>query len=122
MSFPIIQYKATSTNLDEALQTLMDQKLQSLEKYIGDETDVICEVEFEKVAPQKSGAVFRVETNLWLSGKLYRAEATEDSFEIAIDEVRSELDKELRRAIGKKESLLKRGGRQIKNMLQFGPR
>ena len=108
-----------------ALEIQRDENSEALaftvkEQATGEETDVKCEVEFEKVAPSKNGEIFRVEANLWLHGKLYRAEATEISFEIAIDEVKSELDKELRRTNGKRDSLMKRGGRKIKEMLCFG--
>lgn len=120
MAFPTINYKATNTKMEERWQELADEKLQALEKFIGDETDVKLDVEFEQVAPSQSGDIHRVEANLWLHGKLYRAEATEDSFEKAIDEVRNELDKELRRANDKRWSLIKRGGRKIKEMLRFG--
>lgn len=120
MSFPIINFKSTNTESDVALQDLLQDKLTSLEKFIGEETDVKCDAEFEKTTPQQSGAVHRVEVNFWLRGKLYRADATEVSFEAAIDEVRNELDKELSRANDKHNSLIKRGGRKIKEMLRFG--
>ena len=121
MTFPTINFKFLhAEEMDRSMVDLLEQKFQSLDKYIGEETDVKCEVEFEKVAPSKNGEIFRVEANLWLHGKLYRAEATEISFEIAIDEVKSELDKELRRTNGKRDSLMKRGGRKIKEMLCFG--
>ena len=120
MSFPTIQYKATNTELDEGLARLVDQKFESLARYVGEETDVKCEVEFEKETAHQSGEVFRVEANLFLAGKLYRAEASEISFEKSIDEVRSELDKELRRSFKKHETLVKKGGRKIKEMLRFG--
>lgn len=120
MPLPIINYKATNTELNQRLQTLLEQKLTSLEKFIGDETDVKIDAEFEKVAPQQSGTVHRVEVNLWVRGTLYRAEATALSYEEAIDQVRDELDKELRRARDKRESLIRRGGREIKEMIQTG--
>jgi ribosomal subunit interface protein len=120
MSMPIINYKATNTELDQDLQNLLEAKFTSLEKYLGDETDVKCDVEFEKVTPQESGDVYRVEVNLWLKGTLYRAESTEDQFEKAIDEVRAEIDKELRRSHKKHQSLIKRGGRKLKDMMRFG--
>ena len=120
MAFPSIQFKATNTELDEGLQELMEQKLRSLEKFITNETDLKCEVEFEKVTHHQSGNVHRVEANFYKDGQFYRAEATEDSFEKAIDEVRDELDKELRRDRKKKGTLIKRGGRAIKDMLRFG--
>lgn len=120
MSFPTIQFKATNTNLDQGLSALVEQKFQSLGKFIGDETDVHCAVEFEKETAHQSGAHFRVEANLTLKGKLFRAEASEESFEKAIDEVRDELDKELRRDNDKRGTLAKRGGRKLKEMLRFG--
>lgn len=120
MAFPIIKFKATNTELVEELQDLMDRKLRSLEKFINDETDLNCEVEFEKVTAQQTGDVHRVEVNFYKDGELFRAEATEDSFEKAIDEVRDELDKEMRRAGKKQSTLIRRGGRAIKDMLRFG--
>ena len=119
MAFPMIQFKSTNIELDEALQTLVDQKFKSLEKFIGDETDLKCEVEFEKVTAHQSGNIHRVEVNLYKGGKLYRAEATEDSFEKAVDEVREELDKEMRRDNKKQDTLMKRGGRALKKTMRM---
>ncbi len=116
----MIQFKATNTELLGDLQDIMEQKLHSLEKYIGDETDLKCQVEFEKVTAQNSGKIYRVEVNLHVGGQLYRAEATETTFQEAIDEVRDELDKEMRRANKKRETMLKKGGRIIKKMMRRG--
>ena len=118
MSFPNINYKIIHAELDQSLRPLLETKLSTLEKYLGDETDVKCDAEFAQVTPHKSGLIYRVEVNLWVAGHLYRAEATEERFEAAIDEVRDELDKSLRRASDKRVSLIQRGGRQIKAMLR----
>lgn len=115
-----IQFKATNTELDPTLTSVVEHKFTSLEKFTGGVPEVLCEVEFEKETAQQSGRVFRVEANLTVKGKLFRAEATEESFEKAIDEVRNELDKELRRANDKHDTLIKKGGRAIKNMMRFG--
>jgi len=120
MAFPMIQFKATNTEMIGELQDIMEMKLHSLEKYIGNETDLKCAVEFEKVTVQNSGKIFRIEANLNVGGKLFRAESTETTFEEAIDEVRNELDKEMRRSNKKKETMVKKGGRKIKEMLRFG--
>jgi ribosomal subunit interface protein len=120
MTFPMIQYKATNVPLEGTWQDLVEQKFKVLEKYLGNETDVKCQVEFEKVAPHQNGDVHRVEANFSVRGKLYRAEATESSFELAIDKVREELDREMAKANEKRETLLKRGGQKFKNMLRFG--
>lgn len=119
MALPLINFKATNTDLEEHLQDLAEAKLATLDKYIGNETDVQCEVEFSKESNQHNGKIYRVEVNLWLKGVMYRATATEDLFEKSIDKVRNELDQELRRAGKKKENLYRKGKRAIKNMLRM---
>lgn len=119
MSFPTITYKATNTVLEAHLQELVEKKFQTFERYVGDATDLKCEVEFEKEAARTNGKVYRVETNFYRDGQLFRAEATAESFEKAIDEVRDELDKELRRDSKKKETMFRRGARAIKDMLRM---
>lgn len=118
----MINFKFTNTESSDGLKTVLEQKLQSLEKFIGDETDVKCDVEFEKVTTSEHGPVYRVEVNLYVAGTMYRAEATLETFEEAIDEVRDELDKELRRNNKKHADLIKKGGRKIKEWLRFGRR
>ncbi len=56
--------------------------------------------------------------SLWQANS--SAETVEESFELAIDVVRQELDRELAKTNEKKETLLKRGGRKVKDMLRFG--
>ncbi len=118
MAFPTIQFKATNTVLEGTWQDLVERKFQSLERYVGKATDLTCTVEFEKIGVHQHGRVFRVEANFYRDGQLFRAEATEESFERAIDVVRAELDRELARVFGRRETLLRRGSRMIKAMLR----
>ena len=120
MSFPTITFKHTNISVDYELQGRLTDKLQSLERYIGGKSDTKCAVEFVKVTPQQHGPVYRVEVNIWSDGVLYRAEATKDSFDAAIDGVRSELDSELGRARTKRMSLWRKGARKMKEMMQRG--
>ncbi len=120
MSFPNITFKNTNVTTDNAIRDLVEQKLIILERYIGDETDTNCEVEFEKIPSHNSGEIYRVEVNFWLAGKMHRAEATKDSFETAIDEVKDELDRELNKDNEKHQTLIRKGGREIKDAMRFG--
>jgi ribosomal subunit interface protein len=117
MQFPIINYKYNDLKEAMALSDLMEQKMQSLTKFLNEDQSITCDVEFEKVAPQQAGQVHRVEVNLMVDGTLYRADATENNFEMAIDEVRNELDKELRRAKDKQVTLDKDAGRAAKEQM-----
>lgn len=120
MAFPTITIKVTNTKIADDLKNVLEQKLRSLEKFVGNETDVKCDVEFEKVAPHEKGPIYRIDVNFLVAGVLHRAEATKESFEEAIDEVRDQLDKELRRRNKKHNTLLKKGGRRLKEMVRFG--
>lgn len=115
-----IIYKYNDQDEAKALTPIVEAKLSSLHKFIDGNIPALCEVEFEKIAPQQNGNVYRMEANITINGKLYRAEATEASFEKALDEVRSELDKELRRSKGKRTSILRRAGRKLKETILRG--
>lgn len=117
MALPHINYKYNGLEEAQTLAPVVDQKLSVLAKYLHGNETVTCDFEFEKVAAQQQGRVFRAEVNLLIDGTLYRAEATEESFEKAIDEVRDELDKALRRAKDKQVTTDKQAGRAAKEQL-----
>lgn len=117
MTFPTISFKHNNLEETKQLTTLVEQKFEPLKKFIQPQSVVRCDVEFEKVGAHQNGSIHRVEANLSVNGTLYRAEATEESFEKAIDEVRNELDKELRRAKNKQDTLGKKGGQMLKRLL-----
>lgn len=114
MTFPKIVFKKTNAEVGEGLFNLMEKKLSVLDKYIGDETDVKCEVEFEKRTTQQSGEIYRTEVNFWLKGELYRSEAIAESFPAGIDMVKDSLDYELSKKNEKKQTLQRKGEQKIK--------
>lgn len=120
MSFPMINFKITNAEVSDQLKTVTEHKLATLEKYIGN-SPAICDVEFEKITNHhQQGDVFRLEVNLEIGGRLYRAEATTENFEKSIDDVRSDLEREIQSASGKRETLWKKGARRMKEMMRFG--
>lgn len=120
MTFPNINYKFNDLNEAQTLTDVLEQKYTALEKYLHDNDDVTCDVEFNKVAPQQNGQIYRVEVNLSVNGTLFRAVATEESFERSIDVAREDLDRELRTAKEKQETLTRQGGREIKEQMLNG--
>ncbi|MCR4285809.1 MAG: HPF/RaiA family ribosome-associated protein [Candidatus Kaiserbacteria bacterium] len=120
MTFPRINIKATNFTVTPKLEILLDQKFVPLGKLLDERNEAHCEIELEKVAEHQSGKIYRAEVNFQNGGKLFRAEATEEQIEQAIDGVRNELKIELQKAHGKRLSLVRRGGQMIKNMLRFG--
>jgi len=120
MTFPTINYKYNGIEEAKSLTDVVDEKFGTLGKFVGDEADAVCEVEFEKLSAHQHGRMYRVEANLSIDGHLYRAEATENSFAEAIDTVRDELDSELSRAKDKQVTRDKSAGREVKEQLQNG--
>ncbi len=120
MTFPNINYKFNDLPETQVLTELLEQKCTTLEKYFHERESILCNVEFQKVSPQKTGEIYKVEVDLTLNGTLFRAEAVEMNFEKAIDSVREELDKELRRDKEKRATLDKQSGREMKEKMLSG--
>lgn len=120
MTFPKARTKGTNYQLTPQIEEHLESKLELLEKLIPDGASVVCDVELEKVAPHQTGCIYRAEINLHVDGKLYRAEATEEKMEDAIDAAKNEVKEEMARAMDKRQSLLRRGSQRIKEMLRFG--
>ena len=117
MTFFTVNYKYNNLVGTKELTELLEQKLESLQKFIREESAVVCDVEFEKVGAHQHVKLNRIEINLKIDGTLHRAEATEESFEEAIDTVRDELNAELSRAKDKQVTLGKAAGRSAKEQL-----
>lgn len=117
MSFPIINFKITNAEIGDNLKEITEEKLSTLDKFIGD-LPALCEVEFEKITNHhQQGNIFRVEVNLTVNGKLHRAEVTSESFENSADKVREELYNVLQTVKGKRDTILMRGARKLKEMI-----
>ncbi len=120
MAFPQLNTKGTNYEISPQMHSLLDQKLEPLGKLLDGKKDLKCQVELEKIGDHQSGKIYRAEVNLYADGTLFRAESTCEQMEQSIDDIRDELKRELRRANSKEQSLIKRGGKAIKDMLRFG--
>jgi ribosomal subunit interface protein len=119
MNFPKIQFKSTNISPDPHLETYTQEKFMSLAKHLGRHSDSTCHVEFERLVAHQSGDICRAEGTVFAHKKTFRAEATEPTFEQAIDSVRKALDNELARAHKRHDTLIMRGKRKIKEMLRM---
>lgn len=114
-----INIKSTNFNMTPDIKTMIEDKINLLEKFIdlGKEETALAEVEMERSSRHKKGEVFRAEINLSFKGKIYRASETHYDPRNAIEKAKNEIEKEIRRTKGKKDSLFKRGARKIKNLI-----
>lgn len=116
----MINFKVTNAEVSDQLKNIAEHKLSSLDKYIGD-NPAICDLEFERITNHhQQGDIFRAEINLEVKGKFFRAEATAENFEKAIDDARLDLEHALQSDRGKREAVWKRGAQRVKQMMRWG--
>jgi putative sigma-54 modulation protein len=112
--------QATNIVLTPAITNYVDKKISLLEKFlpVGDES-VKCAVEVGKITKHhKSGDIFKAEVNLHISGKDFYAVSEKDDLYAAIDEVKDEIAKQVISHKDKSETLMRKGGLRIKNIMK----
>ncbi len=88
-----INIKSTKLELTEAIRNYFQEKMNMLEKYLGDVEVINCDVEIEKaVGGQHKGEIFRAEVNLQVPREILRVEKTEKDLYKAIDKVKDHLE------------------------------
>lgn len=88
-----IRLKATNLELTDAIRDYFQNKIDMIEKYLGDIAVINCDVEIEKsVGGQNKGEIFRAEVNLQVPHELLRVEKTEADLYKAIDKVKDHLE------------------------------
>jgi ribosomal subunit interface protein len=116
-----VNIKSTNFNMTPDIESMIRGKLDLVEKHleVSDENP-LAEVEIERLTHQKKGEVFRAEVNLSYKGKVIRAENTDFDIRNAIENVRQQVEKRIRRGKGKRFDIFKKGARQLKRLLRRG--
>lgn len=116
-----IIFKSKDFSLTPSIEDYLQKKINGLEKFLGDFNKETTKVEAEvgkTTGRHRAGDIFRAEINLSVGGKLFRAESEQEDIFSAIDEVRDELEQEIKKFKTKKETIFIRGARSIKK--KFG--
>lgn len=113
--------KTKDLDLTPEVNSQVHEKLGVIEKYLeakGDK-EVLVEVEIGlRSKHHKKGDVYRAEVNVSSDGEFYRAVSKRSSIAEALDDLKDEIGKVIRRKEGRKDSLFRKGGRLIKNLLR----
>jgi|SRR3989344_1220906 len=118
-----IKIHTKNIELTKAIEDYVNDKIGSLKKMLNLNSPILAEVEVGMDSRHhQKGDVFRAEVNLTINGKLFRAECVKDDLYAAIDEVRDELLRELRKNKTRKENFFKRGAQKLKNLLRREPK
>lgn len=112
--------KTSNLNLNPGIEEYLDKRLEAIEKIVDvSNPTLLAEIELARTTRHhQSGDIFRAELNLALDGEQFRAEAESADLNSAIDAMKDEILNELRSYKGRRQSLLKRSGAQIKLFLK----
>ncbi|MFA5163075.1 MAG: ribosome-associated translation inhibitor RaiA [Patescibacteria group bacterium] len=88
-----INIKSTRLELTDAIRDYFQDKMDMLDKYLGDLEVINCDVEIEKaVGGQHKGQIYRAEVNIQVPREILRVEKVEKDLYKAIDKVKDHLE------------------------------
>jgi ribosomal subunit interface protein len=104
-----INIKAANLDLTPALNQYLEEKIDSLSKFLKNyeiEGEIQARVEVGRTSRHHHrGNVFRAEVNLILPKKILRSVAEREDIRVAIDEVKDELQQEIKKYKGLSQNL-----------------
>ncbi|MBI3632112.1 MAG: ribosome-associated translation inhibitor RaiA [Candidatus Vogelbacteria bacterium] len=112
-----INIKATNITLPGSIREYLEKKIKSIEKLVKDnDVDLIkVDVELGRLTNHhRSGDIFRAEVNLQIGQNLLRAVCEESELSAAIDIVKDEIVKEIKRLKDRLRTKIIGGARKIK--------
>ena len=119
-----MEIKIFTKDLDssESLNNYIKSKIEDIERHLGKsdgDEKRYCDFRIGKVASSSNkGKNFFAEATIVTSKKNFGARVEAESVNEAVDKLKDELALKIRKYKGKKESLVKKGGRKIKNLLR----
>ena len=102
------------------LKKYIEEKVRSFDNILGkSKEERFCDFRVGRNAKSHShGQIYFAEARVETPHKNYGAKAKAETLEAAIDELKDEILKKIRRNKDKKDSMVKRGGRKLKELLK----
>jgi ribosomal subunit interface protein len=114
-----VKILAKDMGLDEAMEQYVKERMDSLDKLLSNTDEVFCDLRLGKDSgSHRHGKIFFAEAKIKTAKKNYGARAEAETINEAVDQLKDELSKKIRRYKDKKVSLRKRGGRVVKELLR----
>lgn len=113
--------KATGIELTPDILAYAEKRLSKVDKYIS-ASDPVMALEIGRVTQHhRQGEVFRAEVRIVGGGADYYAAKEANDLRAAIDEVKDEIIQEVNKDKGRRTTLMRRGGRMVKDMVREFP-
>ena len=101
--------RGQNLKLTPAIRAFTEEKIGGVTRLLGASERLLARVEVGKPSQRhKSGPIFYAEVNLSLGSRLLRAHAEHQDLYSAIDKIRDEIERQIRKFKTKRTSLLKR--------------
>jgi putative sigma-54 modulation protein len=115
--------KTTNMDLTPALSSYVHEKIGTVEKYLNPEGDQEIKAQVEiglRTRKHRNGDIYRAEVNLSFDGKKYRAVSKQEDMNAAIDSVKDEITRIVRKRKEKGADMERKGSRILKRFLKRG--
>ncbi len=96
------------------IPALLKKEIEDKEQVGREVARVVLEVEVEKVTGEEKGKIFRTEAQMLLPGRVVKAEDVAETVKASVDEVKYELERQVKEYKEKEETRKRKGGQKAK--------
>lgn len=114
-----INIKTTAITLTPAISDYANKRLDKIETLLAHDASAICDIELARTTSHHNkGEIFKAEIHIVGAGKNLYASSEQDDLYKAIDLVRDQIVSELTSEKSKKQTMIRRGGARVKNIIK----
>lgn len=115
-----INIKSKNFEMTPEIMEYINSKISLIEKFLQTEHEenILVEFEVEKSKHHKKGEVYRAEANVSFKGKLFRSDSTDYDIRTAVDNVRDQIEEQIKKKKTKRFEMFEKGSRLIKSILR----
>ena len=117
-----VTYKAENLELTPDVRAYAEEKLEAVQKLLSNYApeNVACDVALVKDDAHQSGNIYRADVTVHAGSEHVHAVGHGESLMAALDEVKDELARRIRREKDKEETMFRKGGAMLKRMMKWG--
>lgn len=114
-----INIKTTTISMTPAISEYVEKHLDVVKRFTQDDPTAKCDLELAKTTNHhKHGDIFKAEIHIVAKGQNIYASVEKEDLYMAIDVLKDEVLRQLKSSKDKKQSMLRRGGAKVKNIIK----
>ncbi len=114
-----INIKTTTISMTPAISEYVEKHLDAVKRFTQDDPTAKCDLELAKTTNHhKHGDIFKAEIHIIAKGQNIYASVEKEDLYMAIDVLKDEVLRQLKTSKDKKQSMLRRGGAKVKNIIK----